>query len=207
MNSQRAGAVVAAVSVAALLAAGLVWMLPSGTDAPSPPHAAERSTPRPAAPGRAPEAKTPSPAVPAPGGERSHETQPEAVPDAVRDLLVKGQGEENVPEEIINAPISVWPISKEGIQGAVEEVAPAVEACYEDALDEVPDLAGELVVTFEIVEEDGVGQVWTVDLAEDSLDDGPVSDCVLKAMNRLQFDAPDGGSLDVTYPFRFSPDD
>ena len=112
-----------------------------------------------------------------------------------------------VEEGAVDVPVSVWPLSKEGIRGAVEEVLPHVRACYDQALTEVPDLEGKLVVSFRIVDEDGLGQVWEAGIDDDRLDDGPVADCVLDAMEALQFDAPPDGELSVTYPIVFAQED
>lgn len=113
-------------------------------------------------------------------------------------------GEEPPPE--ITVEVSAWPLTPEGVKGAILEVVPHVKGCYEDGLDEVPDLGGALTVSFTVVDHDGVGRIDTVDLVHNELRDGPVEDCVLAAMRALQFDAPEDGQMTITYPLVFAPE-
>lgn len=110
------------------------------------------------------------------------------------------EGEEDLP---IPEGVSVWPVSKDGIDGAVGEVITDIRQCYQTALSEVPDLAGDLLVQFTIGSTDGIGKVIEVGIPDGDLVDGPMEDCVLDVMSVLQFDPPAEDTV-VTYPFRFS---
>ena len=101
--------------------------------------------------------------------------------------------------------VTVWPISRAGIDGAVREVMPDILGCYQEALADVPDLDGRLVVGFTIADSDGLGRVRAVEIDEGDLVDGPMEDCLLDVMSVLQFDPPeDGGEVAIHYPFLFA---
>ncbi len=97
---------------------------------------------------------------------------------------------------------SVWPISADGIKGAVAEALPKVRACYDAALVADPQLAGRFVVAFTIETVDEVGEVVEADVAGAPTDAPEFEDCLLGAMAELAFDPPDGVTK-VTYPFVF----
>jgi len=100
---------------------------------------------------------------------------------------------------------SVWTLDKAGIQGAVQEAAPAMSACYEEALTRDPELAGSMSLGFTVTDQDGIGAVTMVELDEGGVTDDGMIDCVLDAFEGLQFDPPmGGGELSVTYPVIFS---
>ena len=111
------------------------------------------------------------------------------------------------PDVLEGIEITVWPLDRDGIQGAVNEVVPGIARCYEDALNELPDLAGKLVVAFEVEDVEGLGKVTEAWIEDDQLRDGPISDCVEDAMAALQFDPPaGGGKMRTTYPLVFRPE-
>lgn len=123
------------------------------------------------------------------------------------DAAGSADAEDPVPDVVADLEITVWPLGREGIQGAVREVIPGIQRCYEDALLEVPDLAGKLSVGFEVGDVDGMGKVRDAWIEDDQLRDGPMSDCVEDAMRALQFDPPEGGgTMSVTYPIVFRPE-
>ncbi len=103
-----------------------------------------------------------------------------------------------------DAPPTVWPLSRDGIQGAVREAIPALTRCYESALARDPSLAGTLAIGFEVEDVGGVGRVRLVEIDEGRVADPALVDCALDAFEALQFDPPaDGGSLRVSYPVTF----
>ena len=76
-----------------------------------------------------------------------------------------------------------------------------IKYCYEKELTRNPNLAGKIVTSFTI---GGTGHVQDCDVAETSLNDPTVEDCVVKIIKRIQFPAPKGGGIVlVSYPFIF----
>jgi len=194
--------VLGAVVVALVSVGALWWLLPGDplVTTKTPGRAAPRVAPRVHTEALPPERNVDPPP---PSPERPP-AEGKPVPDAVRKMLVDDAAAD---EPMVDPGISVWPLNRDGIQGAVDEVLPRLQGCYDEALEEVPDLEGQLTVAFTVVAEDGIGQVWAARIEDDRLDDGPVADCVLDAMEALQFDPPDEGELVVTYPFRFEAHD
>jgi hypothetical protein len=76
----------------------------------------------------------------------------------------------------------------------------ALRACYERSLKRNPNLAGKLLLHLTIT---GAGTVSSVDLTSDSLDDSDLAGCVRSSVLRWRFPAPDGGSIEVSFPFVF----
>ena len=78
--------------------------------------------------------------------------------------------------------------------------------CYETWLTMQPDLDGEMDVVFTIVpSEDGQsGKVTEVDVQDSSLDHVFMEGCILRTFEQLQFEAPEDGAVDVTYPLVFA---
>ena len=107
------------------------------------------------------------------------------------------------PEKLaVVAELTAWPVDKGGIKGAMTEMSPEFHRCYQENLDDVPGLQGRMEVSFVVEEMDGIGQVVEVDIDHSAVDDGPLEDCVMDAMEQLQFDAP-AEALTVRWPFMF----
>ncbi|MFV8749629.1 AgmX/PglI C-terminal domain-containing protein [Nannocystaceae bacterium ST9] len=90
-----------------------------------------------------------------------------------------------------------------------EDLLPVAVECYESALVDNPELAGELVVNFAILGDPEVGGVVDeVEVGDEStLASEFVRECVRESMMAVNFDAPpEGGRVDVTYPLAFAPD-
>ncbi|HMF44401.1 MAG TPA: AgmX/PglI C-terminal domain-containing protein, partial [Polyangia bacterium] len=78
-----------------------------------------------------------------------------------------------------------------------------VKYCYEQALARKPKLDGRLVAQFTISAQ---GQVIASVKASSTLADPTAEMCVVNAIKRWDFPAPNGGGLAiVTYPFTFTP--
>lgn len=203
-----------AVALVALVGAAVLFLGPSAGSDPLPEH--ERTKVEPEAL-KSPDA--PMPVVPSPGEGRENASgggsHSEDGGDARAEGATAAEGtnqddEEPVdplPDVVADIELTVWPLGREGIQGAVGEVIPAIQRCYQDALTEIPDLAGKLSVSFEVGDVDGIGKVTDAWIEDDQLRDGPMSDCVEDSMRALQFDPPEGGgSMSVTYPIVFRPE-
>ncbi len=180
-----------------LLAIALWWLTQPDTGPALDGSAQRPTTLQP--PASAPSAP-PSPAVAAAGGAPGAPSPREVDQEVLR------QGYD-APEAVGVDPvaITVWPTNREGVQGAVNEIKPLLQACYDAALERNPGLEGKIELGFTVSDVDGVGQVSAIDLNRDELAEEPMSQCVLGVMSVLQFDPPAGGTLDVTYPINFSP--
>jgi hypothetical protein len=76
----------------------------------------------------------------------------------------------------------------------------ALRACYERSLKRNPSLAGKLLLHLTIAP---AGTVSSVDVSSDALDDSELPTCVRAAALRWRFPAPEGGALEVSFPFVF----
>ncbi len=98
-------------------------------------------------------------------------------------------------------------LSKETIKEAISMVRPQLKSCYEKILMDFPTLEGDVVVTFDIVVDDGTAHVDLEQVAEDSeLHEKELHQCLLDALRTAEFKLPKGtgdGAVSVKYPFRF----
>jgi len=105
----------------------------------------------------------------------------------------------------------VWSADKDGIQGAVREIQPAMVDCYEGWLRTNPALGGKLLVSFTITADAdgglGPGRVTEAALKSSELEHPILEGCVLNAFQDLVFERPPGGPLKVNYPVRFSAEE
>ena len=124
-----------------------------------------------------------------PGSSTTQAVSPE---DSVRTL-------EQIADEV-----TVWPTTRDGIDGAVGEVLKDIHFCYQRALNEGLDMEGRLDLEFVIAEANGLGTVQELAIVSGSFDDGPTEDCLMDVMSVLQFQPPEGEAQTVHYPFDFS---
>ncbi len=199
-------------AVAALAVALAVVFLDTPTGAPlSEAPVAEvptPSTPRQAAPSPAPSPgpahhTDAAPSRPAPANATSRGAHAVVRGDDGEGPDDRARGEAPDEEPGDEAPPSVWPLDKDGIQGAVQEAVPGLTRCYEEALVRDPALAGRMTLGFTVTDEDGVGKVTVVELDDGAIADDQMAACVLGAFEALQFDAPLDGAMSVTYPMVF----
>ena len=96
-------------------------------------------------------------------------------------------------------------LSREEIQRVISRVMSQIKYCYEKELNKDPNLEGKLVASWII---SGSGDVQSANMAENTFGGAsaqPVSQCVLRIIQRLKFPSPKGGGqVFVTYPFVFS---
>ena len=195
----------AAVGLVLCLVMGVGWVLlaptPTGLTHE---HPAPAVVDEPAAPVNTPTSRLPSGVHQPASGERS---EPEDVPDAAGDA---GMEEPRLANTGLVQGQSAWPMTKDGIDGAFREVLPGIRGCYEDALQEVPDLEGGFKVLFRVDDREGIGSVVHVEITDMNSDaftelhDLPMEDCVMDVMHTLQFDAPADGPVEVRYPLVFN---
>jgi TonB family protein len=94
-----------------------------------------------------------------------------------------------------------------GSPGALDEEMVSysswIQRCRLQAWRRQPDLAGTVVVRFEIERD---GQVSRAELASSELADARAERCLVRKVQRMWFSAPEGGGEAVaTYPFLFAP--
>ncbi len=90
-------------------------------------------------------------------------------------------------------------LSKEVIRRIIRRHINEVRFCYEQELNQRPDLQGRVAVKFII---SPTGAVQTAAVASSSLANARVEGCIAKAVRRWTFPAPEGGGIVVvTYPF------
>ncbi len=94
------------------------------------------------------------------------------------------------------------------IQAGIGERLGEIRECYEGWLGRNPGLEGELLVQFTIgvdPEDEELGAVSEIDIADSTIDHVWMEGCVASVMQDVEFPPPEGGgTVDVTYPFRFS---
>ncbi len=208
------------ISLAGLIAVGgaLLFVLLATTEpAPAPPSAAASSAPErvvhkggPELP-HAPREPLPTPQPPSEGepgsvgpeGDDYGKPSPLGMPGGAR----PDEGEDQDHDDPAEADPTVWPASADGIQGAIGESLPKIRRCYERALEQHPDMGGSITVSFTIGTRDtaaGVGTVLDAGIADATIEQETMDDCLLDAMEDLQFDPPADGEMTIRYPFRFS---
>ncbi len=90
-------------------------------------------------------------------------------------------------------------LSKEVIRRIVHRHINEVKFCYERQLAKRPDLSGRVSVRFII---SGTGAIQGAALADSTLGDPSVENCIVQAVRRWTFPQPEGGGIViVTYPF------
>ena len=102
-----------------------------------------------------------------------------------------------------------WPLTADGIQGAVQSSLDDIKECYDQWLRLEPDVAGSVVVTFTITPVDAErGEITAIEVADSDLDHPFIEGCVLNVFSDMPFEAPeDGGEVQVNYPLMFDSAD
>lgn len=100
-------------------------------------------------------------------------------------------------------------LDKAYIKESVGELLPFLLDCYKTALDTQPTLAGSVIVNFTIEGTPETGGLVTeaaVDETSSDIKDPVFAECMRETMFTLEIDPPtDGGKVEVTYPFMFTP--
>ena len=91
-------------------------------------------------------------------------------------------------------------LSREQIDRVVRANQAAIKYCFETALQRAPKLTGAVHIQWRI---DRQGHVTTSRVSKSTLGDAGVEGCIVRQVKRWQFPLPDGGEVDVTYPFIF----
>jgi hypothetical protein len=89
-------------------------------------------------------------------------------------------------------------LSKEQIDRVVRANQAAIKYCFEAEMQHQPKLEGAVHMNWRI---DLQGKVTTVRVAKTTLSNARVEGCMARQIKRWIFPKPDGGEVDVTYPF------
>jgi hypothetical protein len=95
-------------------------------------------------------------------------------------------------------------LSPRVIQDEVRSHRDELGFCFAWQLHQHPEMRGRLTMEFTIGQD---GSVTAADVVEDELGDETVARCFRSVTERMQFPAPEGGSVVVRYPFVLSPDE
>ncbi len=110
-----------------------------------------------------------------------------------------GPHRERVPTIRTQPATVMGGLSQEAIRRVVRRHLNEVRFCYEQGLQSNPSLEGRVTVRWII---DGTGRVQGSSLASSSLSNGGVEGCIVGAVQRWTFPAPEnGGVVGVNYPF------
>jgi len=91
-------------------------------------------------------------------------------------------------------------LSREQINRVVQANRAAIKYCFETALQRAPKLEGAVNIEWRI---DRKGMVASARVAKSTLGDAGVEGCIVRQVKRWKFPEPDGGEVDVMYPFIF----
>jgi hypothetical protein len=80
-------------------------------------------------------------------------------------------------------------LSKEAIQKTFKQGLPAIELCYQKALEKKPNIQGE--ATFQLII-DSKGRVTKVHLVSSKLNDKNLEQCIIQKIKGLTFPTPEG---------------
>jgi TonB family protein len=113
-----------------------------------------------------------------------------------------GTRKSHVPEPILGIASVRGTLDKEIIRRIVRRHLNEVKFCYQEALARRPSLEGRLVTQFTIA---ATGTVLAAVVQSSTLQAASVESCVVNAIKRWEFPAPDhGGMAMVSYPFTFA---
>ncbi len=91
-------------------------------------------------------------------------------------------------------------LSPEQIMRVVRRNQSAVRYCYENELQRNPNLRGRIEIRWRIARN---GTVSSASRASSTMGNAGVEGCIVRQVRRWRFDEPDGGEVDVNFPFIF----
>lgn len=99
-------------------------------------------------------------------------------------------------------------LDAEYIQAAIrEQLVPVAQECYESAIEDDPELAGTIMLQFEIVGAEDVGGVVesaSIQPGETTLANDGLHECMRESVMAVEFPPPEAdGTVLVHYPFKF----
>jgi TonB family protein len=113
---------------------------------------------------------------------------------------VNGQGKSFVSLDTSASDVAEG-LTKDQVGRVIHKHMSEIRYCYESAMIREPDVEGKLAVNFVI---GGGGQVKRAGVAQSSLGDAKLDNCVMERLVRWKFPTPKGGvDVAVNYPFVF----
>ena len=91
---------------------------------------------------------------------------------------------------------------RDALRAAVAGAQPLVRQCFLDVTERYPGPQS-VRLRFTLEAQGGGGRVRDAEVAESSIQDPFLLACFVDALEDVQFPAPRGGSVTVTFPFRF----
>jgi len=91
-------------------------------------------------------------------------------------------------------------LSPEQIMRVVRRNQAAVRYCYENELQRQPNLRGRIEIRWRITRS---GSVSSASRASSTMSNARVEGCIVRQVRRWRFPQPDGGEVDVNFPFIF----
>lgn len=110
-----------------------------------------------------------------------------------------GRGEVSV-RVATEAPRVSGYLSPEQILRVVRANMAAVRYCYENELSRQPSLRGRIEISWRVNRE---GRVSTARVARSTMGNARVEGCIVRQVRNWRFPVPDGGEVDVVFPFIF----
>jgi hypothetical protein len=111
----------------------------------------------------------------------------------------RGRGEVAVRVQTERPRVSGY-LSPEQIMRVVRQNSAAIRYCYESELQRQPNLRGRIEIGWRINRE---GRVTTSRVARSTMSNARVEGCIVRQVRNWRFDQPDGGEVDVVFPFIF----
>ncbi len=91
-------------------------------------------------------------------------------------------------------------LSPEQIMRVVRRNQAAVRYCYENELQRQPNLRGRIEIAWRVARN---GSVSSARVGSTTMRNARVEGCIVRQVRRWRFDEPDGGEVDVNFPFIF----
>ena len=91
-------------------------------------------------------------------------------------------------------------LSPEQIMRMIRQNSTAIRYCYKNELQHQPNLHDRIEVGWRINRE---GRVTTSRVARSTMSNARVEGCISRQVRNWRFDQPDGGEVDVVFPFIF----
>lgn len=119
-----------------------------------------------------------------------------------QDQLAVRDREARTPEVAVGDPEIRGQLDREIIQRVVREHRREIRACYEQELQRLPELEGQILVRW-LISPDGA--VAAASIESSTMNNSEVEGCVTRRVRSWRFPEPrGGGTVNVTYPFSFT---
>jgi len=91
-------------------------------------------------------------------------------------------------------------LSPEQVMRVVRANMAAVRYCYENELARQPSLRGRIVIAWRVNRE---GRVASPRVGSSTMGNARVEGCIVRQVRNWRFPEPDGGEVDISFPFVF----